>query len=308
MPVPSIWNGSANYLINDFYFQLGQLGVSDREIAPYQTDVLNSLTHAHSVDAAHGPMDLLRLGRLDYASLITSNYDFRKPRISLSCSVTSKGNLSAIWHPYLLTINFERVYADEWLTRSAGQAPFARPDNELLFVKSFSHLRKLDRTMRFAAVEIDVHLLTIALATWGDLKQLLKVYFDVQILREPVPVEGTRIDLGIPDTKEAWGRSEIAVGFREQDLIELERTRLSEYVSNFESHFDITPEKFWAFVHQFKRETGTVNSGKAARELKKLGHSLFTEARIDKALKELSAAHEARLWMPVSNVVRLNNQ
>lgn len=172
--VPSFYSHKSNakQLLFELYHHLGIHRFSEDQLSPYQSQILRDLGDSIGQPRTRGYDTLLDPRSLNSAELKIGQYNRRKPQISLRCSLTKKNNLSVVWQPYRLDINFKELPAPEWLSIPSGYGGFLRPDDELMFIRDFGWLRNIDRDHRRNSISVDMYLLTTAIAAWNDLKAL----------------------------------------------------------------------------------------------------------------------------------------
>jgi hypothetical protein len=227
-----------------FESELCELGLKSSDLPrPYYQTIYNDLS-GWSADPYVGVVEaLFRPDAWNWNHLLREQHGrlvFDRPKISIGCHITSKGNFSAYWHERSAYSREE----DGWLIPpSTSSYGYGRPQNELLYIRDARYLdpkpgvgRRLEEDGDWSS--LDSIFVSWIVASYRELCAVAGTVCDVELVSD--------IDIVLSDSirKGRWNDRQFIVGWDIVSADDKARNEAERELANFESEFGLSVEAF----------------------------------------------------------------
>ncbi len=305
---PSFYQGSASPLYNLLQLEnmLGRAGFKVDNLSPYQRDIHHCLVETINRPTHHIAGTILEFGAVDWSAVPATRGYVPKPRISIDCRLTSKGNLSMTWLPGHLDLTFHEKANEEWLQIRNTTGGFERPENELVFIREAECLKTIESNNKPISIWVDCALLGAIQSVMNWTIKLLELRFDIQRHSYLHCKEAPPETFGfLNDGFSLGGGPTVPTGFSIEHTIADERKRIEGVIDQMQSMHSIDAGKLWEQLKDYRYDHGGLHAERASKSLRKAGFETLKPSILRKLEADLLKAIEAKLWSPPGRVVPL---
>jgi hypothetical protein len=267
--------------------EIGRLNIEDADLADYQRRILSDLINSFEVPCMTNLAAIL-------SYLKATPFKAEKPPLSISCKLTSKGNLSIVWKPNHFDLHFKPITSNLVDEQKLAEILFVsserqRPKNELVFIRNAEDIFNII-AISCERASVDANLASLILIMWNEIKTILSYFFDIQVISDLQGVEGDFEECGLlregsifcPDDNNT------IIGLKLVNLLQQELSRLDNLMRDFFEKYGIPLDEFEKIVLECTSST-SIQYDRISKILKKRSIAI-TPSVLERLIRDIEKA------------------